>query len=293
MTATMTIASRACLLVGLVAGAACSSGEDGTSTAGYTLIDDMEDGNRIAWSPPVGAKPGRWAAWIDCTQAERIVPPPYFVDQNASPHAALEEPSETFAGVASTGAVRLRTTTPIVGVWGASLEIFLASDTDNPPPLLNDAGGPPWGTPCRQGTNRDLPGPTVDLTPYSGITFWAKSTAGSRRLRVELHDRNTDPRGGVCNVVDEANCNNGFATFVALTDSFARYTIDFSTLAQDPLWGYRPDPSVPDLARAYLLNFQFDAALCDYGASMCPGGEPLPLSFDFWLDDLYFVKRQR
>jgi hypothetical protein len=284
----MTAAARACLLLILVAGAACG-GTSGAIT--YTLIDDMEGtGNRTLWSPSTDTKPGWWAASIDCTQADRISPPPYFADPNASPYAPLSAPTETFAGVTSTSAIHFRTTTPIAGTWGAGIEAFLSSDTDDPPRPVDDAGGPPWGAPCRQGTARDFQAPTVDLTPYSGITFWARSAGGSRSLRVDLQDRNTDPRGGLCNGVDEANCYNGFDDFVVLTDSFARYTIDFSALAQDGRWGYRPNPSVPDLGHVYALNFQFDA--CNPSDTiMCAGGEASTLSFDFWLDDLYFVDR--
>jgi hypothetical protein len=255
------------------------------------LIDDMEnDVNRLAWLPPEGTVPGRWVGMIDCTQADRIVPPPYFVDAAASPYEALPASQETFPGVTSQRGLRLRTTMPIAGVWGASTSAYLATTDEGPL-----TGTTPAGAPCRQGTPEDFPAPTIDLTDYTGITFWARAEAGAAdRLRVMLTDRNTDPRGGVCNPahsVQDDGCYNAFGAVVVLTDTFARYTVDFSTLAQDPIWGYQVAPPVPDVAHAYGLTFLFELPHCAVSDSgMCAGGDT-PLSFDFWLDDLYFVNR--
>jgi hypothetical protein len=275
----------------LASGAAvfgCGNGDDPNR---YTKLDDMEGAiNQIAWPPPDGAMPGLWFSSADCTQADRISPTPYFVDPDAAVYAELPAHHETFPGVASTHAVRLRTTAPLVGVWGGNIAVGFAS-TGRPslPPT------PANGAPCRQGTDTDFPSPTVDLTAYAGITFWAKAESGARNLRVQLNDRNTDPRGGVCNApdpYDESRCYNGFGTSIVLTPTFQRYTIDFSVLAQNLLWGFRPDPGVPDLGHVYSMNFQFDAADCMTSeASMCAGGASPPLSFDLWLDDLYFVNR--
>jgi hypothetical protein len=283
----MTGAARASTLLVLVVGACSGSG----AAPGYTLIDDMEgDVNRLAWSPPPGTMPGRWVGMIDCTQADRLAPPPYYVDAGVLPYEALPASQETLPGVTSARGLRLRATAPIAGVYGASTNAFLATTSGGP----LDAGAPPAGAPCRKGTPEDFPAPTIDLTAYTGITFWARGESSSaNRMRVLLADQNTDPRGGVCNPahsVEEDGCYNGFGTTLTLTDTFTRYTVDFSSLTQDPIWGYQVRPAVPDVAHAYGLTFLFELAHCALdNSSNCAGGDT-SLSFDFWLDDLYFVK---
>ena len=286
----MRFTSLHALLVGTILGTGCSDG----GTASYTLIDDMEgEVNQIAWPAPDGALPGRWGSTTDCTQADRISPSPYLVDPDAFPYADLSTEYETFSGVTSTRAARLRTTTPLVGVWGANIILSL-SGTD--PSSIRAPGAPPDGEPCRQDSALNYPAPAVDLTAYSGITFWAKAEpGGARTVHVQVIDRNVDPRGGICNAAhpdDDDDCYNGYRTSVVLSDTFTRYTIDFSTLAQNPTWGFRPEPSVLDLAHVYVMNFEFAAPTCEQsGTTMCAGGAMPPLSFDLWLDDLYFVNK--
>jgi hypothetical protein len=287
----MTTAARSWLLASLIAsGAACSG--SGAATPSYTLIDDMEgDVNRLAWPPPAGTMPGRWVGLIDCTQGDRVAPPPYYVDPGVLPYEALPASQETLPGVTSTRALRLRTTTPIAGVYGASTDAFLATTTDGP----LDPGTPPADAPCRRGTPEDFPAPTIDLTAYTGITFWARGASSvGNRMRVLLADQNTDPRGGVCNPahsVQEDGCYNSFGATIVLTDTFTRYTVDFATLAQDPIWGYQVRPAIPDVAHAYGLTFMFEVAHCALDDSPSCAGDDMPLSFDLWLDDLYFVNR--
>src|ERR1019366_2729331 len=246
--------------------AACSSGKasSAVSEAGptpgtmYTKIDDMEGvSGFIEWTSQSGMTPGFWRTATDCTEGHRISPVFYFADPYGWSYAALPTPHETFPGIVSTHAARIRTTSPLVGIWGANMGFDFAElppFDGGPiwPPLMGiDAGAPAAGQPCRQGTTRDFNGGTVDLSAYSGITFWAMATmTGAKAVRVQLTDRNTDPRGGICNPVDpsnESNCYNGFLVEVAMTDSLTQYTIDFSSLQQDPSWGYRPDPDVLDL----------------------------------------------
>jgi hypothetical protein len=275
------------ILCGIACGGRASDGN------GYTKIDDMEgEANQVVWTPPGGIS-GRWGAATACAQQDRILPPPYPVDRDAVFYTTLPASHETFPGVTSTKALWFRTTTPLTGVWGANLTAAF-TPAERLPDL--DAGAPPDGQPCREDSALNYPAATADLTAYAGITFWARAEAGgARKLLVKINDRNTDPRGGVCNAShpdDDDGCYNGFGTNLVLTDTFARYTLDFSSLAQDPSWGFRPEPSVLDLAHVYVINFEFDAAICaQEGTGMCAGGEMPPLSFDFWLDDLYFVNK--
>jgi hypothetical protein len=274
--------------------AACGGETRGDDRARYTLLDDMQgDVNQIAWPPPEGAPPGNWMAQTDCTQGDRILPPPPWIDGNAVPYEDLPAAHETFPGVTSTRATRLRTITPLAGIWGANVVMSL-SGTD--PSAVRTPAPAPEGQPCTQDSALNYPAPTVDLTAYTGITFWAKVEPGSTRtLRVQVVDRNVDPRGGVCNAGHpdtNGDCYNGYSALISLTNTFARYTIDFDTLAQNPTWGFHPDPAVLDLAHVYVINFEFNAQICtENDTIMCAGGTAPPLSFDFWLDDLYLVNR--
>jgi hypothetical protein len=290
-------AARSFLAAWLIAfGAACSSGK---SPVGYTKIDDMEGGGFvIEWPPPPGMVPGIWTAGIDCTQAHSISPLPYFVDPNGWSFEALPTPEETFPGVVSTHAARLRTTVPLVGIWGASMgfdlaELPSADGGENWPPTDLDAGVPAGST-CRQGQSTDVAADTVDLGAYSGITFWAKADpAGATSLVVIFVDKGEDPRGGICNATnpnDTSQCYNGFSVTIPLAAALTRYTVDFSSLQQDPAWGYHPSPNVFDLHHAYNLSFQINAWPCQAN-QMCAGGSSPPVTFDLWVDDIYFVKK--
>jgi|SRR5450631_1164877 len=288
----------------LACAATCSSGKASSdaASAGYTKIDDMEGtSGLIEWTSPPGMTPGFWWSATDCTESDRISPLPFFVNPYGWSYAALPIPHETFPGIASTHAARLRTISPLTGVWGANMGIdfaelpALAGGPIWPPPMGVDAAAPADGQPCIQGTSRDFNGGPVDLSSYSGITFWGMATmTGARTVRVQLNDRNTDPRGGICNPADpsnESNCYNGFRVEVAMTDSLTQYTVDLSSLQQDPSWGYRPDPDVLDLQHVYAMSFEVDLPNCSVSSNAkCAGGSP-SVAFDFWIDDLYFVNK--
>jgi hypothetical protein len=279
---------------------------DGGATAGYTKIDDMEgERHSIEWTPPSGLLPGWWYASTDCSTEGNISPPPdtvvagAFVPSEWS-YSVLPAAHETFPGIVSTHAARLRTTTPLQGVWGANMAFAFAWPSGDAsaqviPSAVSDAGAPtsdasasgPTTCPIIYGSEA-----AVDLSTYSGITFWAKGDpAGERTVQIMFQDVHTDPRGGFCNYIDSSSpdfCYNGFGTGIALTDTFAQYTIDFRSLQQNPHWGYRPDPDVFDPQHVYQLVFQITAPAC-YTNEKCVGGSAPAVSFDFWIDDLYFV----
>jgi hypothetical protein len=282
----------------LACATACSNGsaqDDGGPNGGYTKIDDMEgDGGVIAWTPPAGLAPGVWYAATDCTAAGDILPPPAFVTSGVVTFSdwsfgTLPAPHDTFPGVVSTHAARLRTTSPLVGVWGANMGLLFAQAPSLGVEVVQPPDGGAQACPSFVGDDAG-----VDLSAYSGITFWAMGDpAGARTIQVQFQDRNTDPRGGICNYTDSNSpdyCYNGFAVAIGLTDTFTRYTIDFSSLRQDPTWGYRPDPDVFDVHDVYELQFQIVAPTC-YQTQKCVGGSPPPVTFDFWIDDLYFVNK--
>jgi len=280
----------------------CSSCSRSTPTlAGFVKLDDMESdsGRVIEWRPPDGQLPGEWFTATDCTEADRIAPPPFDVNPNGWTYAELPQAYQTFPGVLSAHAARVRTISPLTGVWGASMGFDLAvppgPDGAGQPPELPDAGVPGIGPGCTPLTTRWFPATPIDLSDYSGLTFWAMAPSGARNLRVQINDINVDPRGGICNAsdpADESNCYNQFRTVVNLTETMIRYTVDFSTMQQDPTWGYRPTPDVPDLQHVYQIAFEIDEAHCGLDPNaMCAGGTTPPLSLDIWVDDLYLVKK--
>jgi hypothetical protein len=269
----------------------CSSDPSPTKPATYAKIDDMEGTTgRIEWTAPnrpPEVLPGRWISYAD-TQCAYLDPIPEWALEGAWSYTALNEPHETLAGVTSETAARLHTTAPLVNTWGAGMG-FMFSE----PPA--DASTTPVTRPCTLGMARDLlyPAEPVDLSHYSAFVFWGRAAqdAKSATVLVQLQDANTDPRGAVCDPVSGSatGCYNGFGVVLELGESFERYVVEFSDLAQNPNWGYRP--SGIDLEHVYGLVFQVDTpgGVCT-SPNVCLGGLP-GLTFDVWIDDLYFVER--
>jgi hypothetical protein len=130
---------------------------DGGATAGYTKIDDMEnDGGTLEWTPPAGLKPGFWFTATDCSESGNIWPPPAIVTAGVlTPsiwsYSPLPAPHETFPGIVSTRAARLRTTAPLSNVWGANMNLTFAS----------------------------MPGLTVEIAPTGGLDAGASGSDAS------------------------------------------------------------------------------------------------------------------
>jgi hypothetical protein len=234
---------------------------------GYTRIDDME-GTAVPWTAPAGAS-ARWLTSTDHAQYSSLFPAP------CTPwsYAPVPIPYETFPGITSTHAARLRTVQPLGnGAFGATLGL--------PFGVQGDVADPRNCTPPDAGFRPLTP---ADLSAYKGITFWAKATQtpGTSTVYVQLEDNVTSPSGGVCVDSDggTSKCFDGFGVTLNLTDTFTQYTIDFSALAQAG-WGLPSVSGAPDLKQVYLLIFDVDMPS---GASS--------LTFDLWIDDLYFVNK--
>jgi hypothetical protein len=272
---------------------ACSGDPPPAKPATYTRIDDMEGTTgRIEWTASDAAPealPGRWVSYADAQCAD-LVPIPEWAPDGAWSYEPLPEPLETLRGTTSETAARLRTRDPLVNTWGAGMG-FMFSE----PPA--DASTMLVTRPCTLGMTHDLvyPAEPVNLSRFSGIVFWARAAkdAESATVLVQFQDANTDPRGRVCNPEPGSTdgCYNGFGVVLELSESFERYVVDFSELSQNPNWGYRPEPSVIDLEHVYGLVFQVDTpgGVCT-APIVCLGGLP-ELTFDVWIDDLYFVDR--
>jgi hypothetical protein len=282
------------LALALVALSACSGPEEPSEV--LTRIDDMEgDGSQILWRAPGRSDavvPGRWQSFADvsCTA---LSPPPSSLDADRWAFVDLAEPHTTFAGRRSTRAARLTTTAPFINTWGAGMRFDLTSLV----PDVARTSDVPDDLPCPT-ASRDLAeweAESVDLRGFRAVTFFAMAdpNAGSTTLSVMLLDRNSDPRGGVCDPVQASpkECFNSFSASVELDGNFRRFTVNFAELVQDPHWGYRPSPNEPDLEHVYGIAFQVftPGGVCPKGA-VCPGGPPR-LTFDVTVDDVHFVNR--
>lgn len=275
-----------------------TGGAESFNPVRYTLIDDMESSTGlIAWTPPAGSVAGSWDTYADVQCADVSPMSSWDPDHPGGwSYAEVPQPYETFRGLFSRHAARVRTLNPLADTWGAGMGFYFALR-----PSDQNTAGLPDTRPCTKGQVVDawVPVIPVDLSNYGGITFWAMAARhGTTTVHVEFIDRNTTPEAGVClgANLDLSKCYNGFGVYIDLTDTFTRYTVDFASLAQSPSWGYHPTPDVIDLAHVYGLNFQMEtpsAGACDpKGPIICAAPSWVPtVSFDFWIDDLYFIHR--
>jgi hypothetical protein len=282
-TAALTIAT--CLLSGITS---CSGG---TAGATYTKIDDMEGASgQIEWTPPVG-DPGAWTSYTD-TQCDRILPVPVYAGGTWK-YEPVQVPYQTFPGITSATAARLRTTSPLINQFGAGIEFDFADLTQAPYDASTSAVTPA----CIPSYTHTLntPAVTVDLTAYKGISFWGMASpgAGTGRVYLTLVDNQTDPRGRFCDpdTTSPLGCDSLSRFPIDLTSTFTQYTVDFSQLRRDLGWGYHATPDVLDLEKVYALEFGVEnpGGACPT-TSVCAGPPP-SLTFDIWIDDLYFVNK--
>ncbi len=288
-----------------IAPASCGRENSGRSITGYTRIDTMEgEGGHIEWSSPDGLPSGFWTSTTDCSQASQILPEPYFRDPAGWTYDRVPVPYQTMPGMPlSTRAAHLRTklNQPLHGVWGANMgfDFVELPGASEPSAVSLDAGTSAGGTACRQGSSRDFKSAPVDLSAYAGFTFWAMAEpTGRQTIRVQINNMHSDPRGELCTSGDPSDpkyeklCYNGYGKALMLTSTFTQYWVQFSDMRQDPGWGYEPsqDPFQPETG-AFSMNFEVPLPGCvtDEIAN-CAGGQA-PVSFDIWIDDLYFVNR--
>jgi hypothetical protein len=173
---------------------------------------------------------------------------------------------------------------------------------DGGDPSSADAGGAD-GNAGTADANEDggdaasIPRVTVpfDISQYKGITFWGKAAAdsagldaGGLSIKVEFPDTDTDPRGGVCDsaaagvpyVGYTGSCYNSYAQTVTFTDEWQEFTILFSQLAIDPLFGYQ-HPAPWSGTNVYGIEWQGqDNNAPNMGS----------VTVDFWVDTVYFIQ---
>ncbi|MFZ5891633.1 MAG: hypothetical protein ACOY0T_11320 [Myxococcota bacterium] len=85
-----------------------------------------------------------------------------------------------------------------------------------------------------------------DASAYNGITFWAKATT-TTSVNVQLPDRNTQARGGIC-----TTCDHHWQTLVSIGTEWKRYTVRFADLQLEP--GTVPTPTAFDKTGIIMLQ---------------------------------------
>ena len=112
-------------------------------------------------------------------------------------------------------------------------------------------------------------------------------------MRVQVTDVSTDPRGRICQATDGKAfdyCFNGFGDSVQLTDEWRRYTLDFSQFVQRSSWAItRRAASTGAVSTRWSSRWTCRAARTL--RRRCARAAPLELSFDIWIDDIYFVNK--
>ena len=190
----------------------------------------------------------------------------------ASPEAGVSTPSSSDASASD------------AAVADASIHDASASDASTSSADGGDAG-----------SNAGLPICKVtvpfDISQYTGVAFWAKAgdlgDAGSVSLKVIFPDPDTDPRGGVCNSstagaagpTDTSQCYNSYAYSAPLYGDWQEIIVRFDQLALGNFGYSTPNPF--NEKQVYGINFQLQDS--------DPAGSPTD-NFDFWIDDLYFIK---
>ena len=191
------------------------------------VLDDLEDGDALTCNNQ--GRGGDW--WTATGTTTGTIDPPTNEDFPAYPLGADARPGSNY-GMRLAGTRFGHTDDD----W-ASLGFFLAGES------------------------------AYDLTPYTGITFYAKSRAAATMVHVKFATATTTPasEGGSC----AADCNDHFAAVVALGSDWQKFTVTFAALEQE---GWAPKPK--DLAHSLFVYFGYLGT--DAGAE----------NFDFLVDDI-------
>jgi hypothetical protein len=274
-------------------------GVDALSYA-YTLIDDMETTTHGPIEYAGITPPETPAYWFNFggTAMGDVMTPPY----QSFVFSAVDPPTTTYLGKTSAHAGhQVCALNGQYDVCGIGVEFAQINDED----AAADAGcvvepldaSIPDAT-VADGGDAGEAGPPVckvtvpfDISQYKGVAFWAKAgdlgDAGTVDLKVIFPDPDTDPRGGICNSAaagaggptDTSQCYDSYAETVEMTGDWQEFVVLFSDL-QLGSFGW-VTPNAFDEQHVYGINFQVQ----DNDASGSP-----TVNFDFWLDDLYFIK---
>ncbi len=109
--------------------------------------------------------------------------------------------------------------------------------------------------------------PPYNVSPYSGISFYARSAMGSVDLTVGFPDVTTSPWGNICD--PQQSCYQHSHAHVTLGGEWKKFQVLFSSLTRDG--------GVPGtLSLSSVYGIQFSVA-----------GDT---NFDIWIDDIAFTK---
>jgi hypothetical protein len=198
------------------------------------LIDDLEDND--ASIAAVGDRNGVW--WLATDMTDGTITPPG--DQEAPP--------ERIPGGRCGSKYAVRVTGEGFEAWGASIVINFRLE----------GGVAPF-----------------DASAYRGVMLWARvGESNASPIRVQFHDGNTYPEGGVCNPDPNASdgCFNGYGSaLLPVSTEWQLYKFEFSRMGQRD-FGLLGDGL--DLTQLYAIEI----------------GVVQRTVFDFWIDDLWFYE---
>jgi hypothetical protein len=204
----------------------------GGGSVGSALIDDMEDGDGAILEG--SGRIGSWYTYNDETPGATQAPP---ADTDVA-MMAINPPRDSSAFGANT----------------------------------NGSGFIDWGAGFGFDLNNDGAAKIAyDGASFQGIRFFAKTGAGATPgLRVNIHDEDTAPEGGICNEAAE-ECYDHFGANVTLGEDWQEFTLLFADLKQDGFGkafpAFKPD-------KLYAIQFEAEAST----------------QFDIWIDDITFVE---
>jgi hypothetical protein len=251
------------------------------------LIDDMESDNPSAYILDRGGRNGQWFGFADTTVGGTMgtwLPNGTGVqvgDGHPIPMLPLDSPHPLYEGEPESKQ-GLHFKASGFKLWGAGWEATLHSTSPGPTEAPDTY--PQGGT------------ATYDVSPYTGVTFWAKTGGPSAtNLKVSFPDIDTQPPPK--NIVDPAvpevphqrertndekicvddakapltrQCWDDFAKTITLSTEWRQFVVPFSELAQGG-YGYKP-PLGFDPKTVFVIKFAV----------------PQNLPFDIWMDDIAF-----
>jgi len=148
------------------------------------------------------------------------------------------------------------------GLHGSMRAVHVAGRGFSPPASATNFGG-------GAGIALSLAG-TVDLSAYSGISFWAKSDTRSD-INVQFGTPDTDPR--YCTCLTSGNCYSTHSQLlIGVSPVETKYTVRWVDLRQ-PTYVMAPVPFDP----TNVLNIIFGS------------NGPAP-QFEFWIDEVTLIK---
>ena len=230
----------------LVAAGACSGAAPADSRS-YTKIDDMEGaGARIDWLPPGVTVPGIWFSAVDCPQDD--------LDLSVAERGRSRgvDPWRSRGAARDVPGRREYACRPPAHAGAARRWVGGQHDCR----LRRRIGEVPASVPCEELTARAVSrtGDRPQRLVRGSRSGRVRRPAGRCGSASSSIDRNTDPRGGICNAADPADvsqCYNQFGAWISLTDEFKRYDVVILGAAAEPGLGLSAGDGPRSRARVF------------------------------------------